>query len=281
MKRIPETVASAQEYFKDFFHEQWTSIGRETPELLRTLSVNLSRAIPALVHDRQQECATTCRTAIGDCGDWKEVNLYSSMQQIVASTNASAFVGRELGTSRKWIQAVERLPMAMAIGIISLAAVPRPIKPFIEPLVFLPVLKLRWDMTRMLTPVIEGDMKEYESSTDKKDLQGPKRQGKVPLTGWLMERYGPARGTVQQIVSDYILTSFESTPSSAGTLYFIMAELAADPELVDLLRDEIKTVAQDGKLPTTHLYELHKMDSVMRESSRMNPFNFCIPPPAI
>lgn len=46
-----------------------------------------------------------------------------------------------------------------------------------------------------------------------------------------------------------------------------------DPALADILREEIKTFATDGNLPLTDLNELKKMDSVMRESARVNPFS--------
>ena len=52
-----------------------------------------------------------------------------------------------------------------------------------------------------------------------------------------------------------------------------MGELAADPALADTLREEIIKYARDGNVPPAHLSELRKMDSVMRELTRVNPFS--------
>ena len=128
-------------------------------------------------------------------------------------------------------------------------------------------------MASMLTPIIQNDIRGFEHSTDKKALLGLKERGKVPLTGWLLNRYRPGQATMNRLIDDYITLSFESTASSAGTLFFVMGELAADPALADLLREEIIECAPDGKLPLTHLTELRRMDSVMRESTRANPFS--------
>lgn len=80
-----------------------------------------------------------------------------------------------------------------------------------------------------------------------------------------------------QLTHDYIVTSFESTPSTAGTLYFILAELVTRPELMEELRRELVQITdKDGYLPQTHVSVLPKLDSVMSESSRINIFSYCM-----
>lgn len=273
IKKLPEKQASALAFFRDSFNEPWSGIPRQTPELLKTISVDLARAIPAFVRARQIDCAAACDSVIGTCVKWKEVTLFAGMQELVASTNASAFVGRDLGTNRKWTRSVERLPMAALIGTVLLSYLPILLRPFLKPVFYGPAVWLRWNMAAMLKPIIQEDIHDYEQSKDKKSRVGPKEKGKVPLTGWLLNRYKPHQKIMKRFVDDYITLSFESTASSAGTLFFIMGELAADPALADILREEILQYAPDGKLPLTHLNELRKMDSVMRESTRANPFS--------
>ncbi|KAL8727211.1 MAG: hypothetical protein Q9166_006175 [cf. Caloplaca sp. 2 TL-2023] len=260
IKILPEQQASALAFFRDSFHEPWSGIPRQSAELLKTVSVDLARAIPAFVRGRQTDCAAVCESVIGTPPEWKEATLFAGMQEIVASTNASAFVGRELGTNRKWIRSVERLPMAALIGTVLLG--------------YLPIL--RWNMASMLTPILQDDIHNFEHSADKKQLHGSKEKGKLPMTSWLLNRYKPGQATMKRLIDDYITLSFESTASSAGTLFFIMGELAADPELADTLRRELMNCAPTGDLPLTHLTELRKMDSVMRESTRANPFSHLV-----
>ena len=235
--------------------------------------MELTRAIPSLVQWRQQDCAAAFNMAVGACPEWRDIKLYATMQDMVASVNASAFVGRELGTDQKWIRAVDRMPMAVAIPTIVLSYLPALLRPVAKPFLFFPLKVTRWNIKRMLRPVLEKDIREYESSTDKKDLLGPKKQGKVQLTGWLLARY-KGKLDIDVLVQDYITLSFESTPSTASTLFFVVCELAADPALQDVLRQELQEQADHGRLPRTHLNELRKMDSVMRESARVNPFSY-------
>ena len=265
--------ASTLAYFRDTFHEPWSGIPRQTVELIKAISIDLARAIPTLVRGRQVDCAAACEKVIGTTNGWKEITLFAGMQDIVASTNASAFVGRELGLNRRWTRSVERLPMAALIASVVLGYLPVLLRSLFKPILFAPAIWLRWNMTRMLTPILQEDLREFEQNTDKKLLLTPKENGKAPMTAWLLNRYKPGAATITMLADDYITASFESTTSSAGTLFFIMAELAADPALADTLREEIMKYAPDGKLPLTHLMEMRKMDSVMRESSRTNPFS--------
>ncbi len=227
------------------------------------------------MQNRQQDCAAASEQVLGQSADWKEVMLYTSIEDIVVATNASAFVGRNLGTNKSWMTTVARLPLAVAIPTIIISFTPIMLRPFIKPLVFAPAIWMRHKLIRMLDPVLKRDMQEYDANEDKKSLAGPGEQGKVSLTRWLLRRYpATVKDVKQRLMDDYINASFESTPSSAGTLFYMVVELATDPALADILRKEIKEVAPDGKLPLTHLNELKKMDSVMRESARVNPFSY-------
>ena len=242
----------------------------------RTISVDLTRAIPSLIRERQHDCATACESVIGHCAEWKDVTLYSNIQKIVVSTNSSALVGRELGTDKTWISNVERLPMAVAIPTVVLSLVPVMLRPFLKPIVFAPAIYTSWVLSRLLTPVVKDDMKEYRLDEDKKKvLAAAQAKGKVALTSWLLHRYPDAdeKAMTDILLRDYINVSFESTTSTAGTLFYILTELAANPGLADLMREEIRSFAPDGMLPLTHLNELRIMDSVMRESARVNPFS--------
>ena len=55
-----------------------------------------------------------------------------------------------------------------------------------------------------------------------------------------------------------------------------MYDLASMPEMIDVLRNEIRTVLNeyDGVFTTKALYSMKKLDSFIKESQRMNPLSF-------
>ncbi|RMZ71754.1 cytochrome P450 oxidoreductase [Pyrenophora seminiperda CCB06] len=273
IKRLPERIASAQDFFVKTYFGQYTTAGTETPTLLKAVSVDLARSIPAKVPSRQEDAKHAIAEAIGDCPEWKEVKLFPAVTNIIAQMNACSFIGREAGRSKHWVNLVSKYPFQVMIGTFMIAPVPRILQNLLAPLIFAPAIITKWRMKWAITPIIKKDMHEFLNTADKKDLLRLTEDGKVPFTASLMTRYKANEATLSQLLHDYITVAFESTPSSAAALYLLLRELAAHPELLDILRDELREVMVDGKLPKSHLAELRKMDSVMRESARANPFS--------
>ncbi|KAI1505452.1 cytochrome P450 oxidoreductase GliF [Biscogniauxia marginata] len=273
IKRLPEETASAKNFFHKVNYGSWSSIGRETHTLVKTILADLTRSIPARVLNRQQDCRMAFESIIGFCPEWKEIPLLFTTFEIVAKINACSFVGRDLGSNQKWVRAVMHSPLFIHVAVTLTTSCPQLLRPLLAPLVFLPTLKNQWDMKRLLIPVLKEDVKEFQETSDKKEILRPKSEGKLPLTALLLSRYKFNEPSLRQLVEDYVLISFDSTPSTASALYHAIYELAAHPSAADVLRQELDEIMVDGKLPSTHLQELRRMDSFLRESLRMHPIS--------
>ncbi|KJK75899.1 hypothetical protein H634G_09264 [Metarhizium anisopliae BRIP 53293] len=271
IKRLPEHTASAKGFFHATNYGHWSHIGTETPQLIKSVIADLTRSLPAQVLTRQQDCQMAFDDVIGRSRQWKAFPLMMTTFEIVTRINACSFVGRELGTNRSWVRAVMMSPIFIHVAVTLLNACPLILRPLMAPICFFPTIKNKWDMARLLTPVLKTDMKDYYEAKDKKEILRPRAEGKIPFTGFLLSRYQAAEATIKQLVADYIIISFDSTPSTASALFHVLCELALHPEAADILRQELDEVLVDGNLPGTHLQELRKMDSFLRESFRLHP----------
>ncbi|KAK7984740.1 hypothetical protein PG988_002362 [Apiospora saccharicola] len=271
LKRLPEHTASAKGFFHAANYGDWSLIGTETPSLLKTIMADLTRSLPARVYNRQQDTRASFEAVVGYCPDWKPFNLMMTAFEIVAQINACSFVGRELGCNRKWVRAVMMSPLVIHVAVTLLNACPRLLRPLMKPILFLPTLKNQWDMKRLLVPTLQKDLKDFQEAPNKRELIQPRPEGDIPFTAFLLSRYKAAEATIKQLVTDYVLVSFDSTPSTASAFYHILCELAQRPEAISILRQELDEMMVDGKLPATHLQELKRMDSFLRESFRLHP----------
>ncbi|RDL33243.1 putative cytochrome p450 oxidoreductase [Venustampulla echinocandica] len=271
LKRLPEHTASAKGFFHAANYGDWSLIGRETSTLLKGIMADLTRSLPARVFSRQQDCRMAFDSTIGYCPEWKEFNLLFTTFDLVAQINACSFVGRELGCNRKWVRGVMMSPIIIHVAVTMMDSLPILLRPLLVPLIFLPALKNQWDMKRLLVPYLKEDIKTFNEAVDKKELLKPKSEGKIPFTAILLSRYKAAEATIRQLVEDYVLISFDSTPSTTSALYHVICELVKNPEAADILRRELNEVIVDGKLPSSHLQELKRMDSFLRESFRLHP----------
>ncbi|KAI1174430.1 cytochrome P450 [Nemania sp. FL0916] len=272
IKRLSEEEASAQDFFYDATHGYYTNIGLETPALWKTIGIDLARAGPPIVTTKQKDARISFDRYIGYCPDYKPFKLFDTMMKIVALTNGASFVGRDVAGG-KWHELVPQLPMTTFFAVVSLAWIPRLIRPIFEPLLLLPNMKVQRDMRRILDPIIKQDLSEWHAAKDKKELLKVEEGKRLPYHKWLISRYDdPSDATPHQLGTDQIITAFESTVSTALVLYNILMDLAVRPELQDELRKEIAENTIDGQLPSTNLKELRKMDSIMRETFRTSPF---------
>jgi hypothetical protein len=279
VKRLPPSKASAVQWFTEVMFQGWRFVGRDSSSLHKTLAVDLPRALSGRVHECQSESKLACEAALGENAEWKPFSLFSTMSQIVVSTNSVGLVGPKLGNSKKWQNSVQRFPMAVMISIFICHSVPRLLRPLVAAVALLPARIMSWYMMKLVHPTAAKDIKEYEDSGAEQDKESLLRKISVdqfPMAAWLLSRYPAEERNIDQLKRDFILASFHSTPSISATLYSIMSELVVRPGLADELRQEISQVTVDGKLPQTQLGELKKMDSFMRETTRMNLFGYLI-----
>lgn len=147
---------------------------------------------------------------------------------------------------------------------------PRLLRPIAATVFYFPALMVYKYMSYLLRPTIEQAMREQNSLAN----GSSKVEKKLTLVHMLMDRYKQGEFQYDQLVKDVITATFESTPTTAVSLYWMLTELLQRPDLVEELREEVTGVLHDGKLPATPLTELPKLDSFMRESARVNIFHY-------
>ncbi|KAK4165472.1 cytochrome p450 oxidoreductase [Cladorrhinum sp. PSN259] len=277
VKRIPESRASLLAFFKVSFNKKWSGMPSHTPEMMRAVSVDLSRNIPSIIEQRQKDCARAFADNIGDCPKWKEILVYKAIQSIAVTINACALVGSGLGHNKTWIRHSQLLTIWVAFPTFVLSFLPPILKQLLKPFLFIPIRYTRFILRHLLTLVLKQELAEL-SALEKPTVIN----NKMALATFLLNRYPQSslihKNPIPQVVSDVLDISLESAPSTSGTIYWILMELAADPSLVTALREEIAKATKPfgGKLPPTQLNELRLMDSVMRESIRVNCFSHVI-----
>ncbi|KAI8946241.1 cytochrome P450 [Xylaria longipes] len=275
VKSLPVAQASLMEYFAHCFFEGWHFLGREIGALHGTLQVDLSRSLPARVHERQEVARKAFKSVVGPCPEWKSMRLYGTIQKLVAMTNTPALVGPELGADTRWLNGLDMFIYSLMFAIFALSPVPRMLRPIAKYMAWGPNWFVFWRLKRLAYPVVEQDLREYSNREKSQTKSSDKSATEKPRLGtWLAARYRPEDRAADRLAHDFIVTMFESMTTTVCTLYFILSELVLRPELADELRAEIKANLVDGQLPMSSLGELRNMDSFMREATRTNVFSY-------
>ncbi|KAK0641438.1 cytochrome P450 [Cercophora newfieldiana] len=272
VRRLGARTASLVDFLTTVQFGGWKLIGTDdsSSTLHKTASTDLARSVGPLGPARQQVAREALQAVVGDAPQWKTVNLFWTVLEVVAATGAIGLVGEPLSRDPRWLRAVRTLPIFVGIGVYISCFMPRLLRPFVATLSYTPAWLLHKYLAHLLRPSVERAIKETSEST--KEGGAPK---KTTLIHLLLARYKPGGLDTTQLIRDVITATFESTPTTAVSLYWMLTELVLRPDLVSELRAELQSILlPDGSLPPTQLTELTKMDSFMRESARVNTFHY-------
>lgn len=87
-----------------------------------------------------------------------------------------------------------------------------------------------------------------------------------------MDELSKAYGSVSDPSREQVGLAVAAIHTTSNLITNVVYDLAAYPEYIEPLREEIKAVlAEDGSLMKTSLLKLKLMDSVIKESQRINP----------
>jgi cytochrome P450 len=187
----------------------------------------------------------------------------------VAIVSSRIFTGDDLCHNEEWLK--------VAIGythyVFLAAQAVKSCNPLLRPFVFrfLPDVRKLWELRstayRLLTPIIRARIK------------ASKRQGYTKpsdMLQWTMDardQKGISNDDYETLVQQQLALTFSSLHTTSMAVTNMIFDLAAMPEYILILRDEIQEGLKetggmwDGKLMKT----LKKTDSFMKESQRHNP----------
>lgn len=273
VRRLGAQTASLVDFLTTVQFGGWKLIGTDdsSSTLHKTASTDLARSVGPLGPARQQVARDALQAAVGDAPEWKTVSLFWTVLEVVAATGAIGLVGEPLSRDPRWLRAVHTLPIFVGIGVYISCFMPRLLRPLVANVSYAPAWLLHKYLAHLLRPTVEQAIKDV-SAASKEGSSSPEKPTLIHL---LLARYKPGELDTEQLIKDVITATFESTPTTAVSLYWMLTELVLRPDLVEELRSELESVLlSDGTLPPTQLTELAKMDSFMRESARVNTFHY-------
>ena len=91
------------------------------------------------------------------------------------------------------------------------------------------------------------------------------------LLSWMIECADSSEQDPRHLAHLEIVISLAAIHTSQMNAVHVSYDLAARPEYLDQLRDEIRSVAAESGWNKTSYAKLRKMDSFMKESQRFNP----------
>ncbi|KAF2763381.1 cytochrome P450 [Pseudovirgaria hyperparasitica] len=236
----------------------------------RTLQEKLTPNLNRLARPMQEELEYAINMEIPESnGEWVQIKPYHSILRLVARVSARVFLGVPLCRSEEWLEISTEFTENTFISLVILRMFPR----FLHGIVswFLPSVWRANNYIRRAKRLLTPEIKERQAAWRK----GYQTEKQMSLLSWMIEIASEAESKPQDLAHLEVVISLASIHTSQMNAVHVLYDLAAHPECIPILLEEIDSVVKEKgdcmSWDKTSFYKLKRLDSLMRESQRHNP----------
>ena len=254
------------------------------PVHIKIISVLLTREIGNLVPDLLDEIQHSVDELWGtDSDNYKGVCVYDTLRRTVGQVTNRAFVGLPFCRDPALLDAAMAFAQDIPIGSTLINLFPSPLRPVVAPLLTLPNRIHTNRFYRILRPEINRRLKVLEDGpnpvTTPSDSKTSSQATPNDFLQWSIQQAkslpDPYFSRPDTLAGRILIVNFTSIHTSSFGITHAVLDLASyNPEFITSLRDEIESVlaAHGGVWTKKALANMPKLDSIMRESARLNSF---------
>lgn len=168
----PDSTLSSAEVRKERHAVRYLNIGVEFGStvffLERIIGDSLRRKLDMIQGPMYDEIRLGMDEVFGlDETEWRTVNVYNSLQEIILSSMSRVLFGLPLGRDKTFLTSFRRYILAMGIGTIVIGELPRMLKGLIVPIFNVPLWYLRRKTLKALLPVVIRQLSERDDNQAK------------------------------------------------------------------------------------------------------------------
>ncbi|TRM59925.1 cytochrome P450 [Schizophyllum amplum] len=195
--------------------------------------------------------------------EWCTVGGFQSTMTMVARVSNRYFVGLPLCRNDEFL----RSNMRFAMDVISVSSKLKKYPGFLRPLLgnFLsPYKNMAKDLSGHVGTVVAQRIHDDDT------LGNDRPDRPTDLISWILNHVDPRHRTVDDVVMRIMGVNFAAIHTSTSTFTNVLFHLAAEPEYIEPLREEVEEVVGRHGWTKTAMREMIKLDSFLRESGRFN-----------
>ncbi|KAI0386473.1 putative cytochrome P450 [Hypomontagnella monticulosa] len=269
LKEYNRHEASGMKALADRHIGHYTTIDHESDIMLGAIKIDLNRHLGTFVGDVEHEVAHCFETQFPACDDWTPIDLHDKLLRIVAQASARIFVGYPMCRNEEWLDCSTKFATDVMTGGEKL----KQWHPYLRPIAqyFVPEMtRIRGDHQRALDLLLpELNRRLAEPADSNASVHNDMIQ-------WMQDRArktGDKSFDSKELANLQMLTATAAIHTTRLAIIHTLYDLAARPEYVEPLRDEILQVTKDsnGILQKQHLTQMRLLDSFMKESQRHSP----------
>ncbi|GJE92707.1 cytochrome P450 [Phanerochaete sordida] len=229
------------------------------------LRTTLTRNLRKLHEDIYDEICNSIAHCIPATDDWTPVVALDALLQIVARTSGRIILGLPFCRNTELLDIMINFTTDVVTSGLVFSFTPSPLKPLVKPFIT-KVDKMIDRALAMLRPTIEQRQNMME-----KQKHGEEWADKPnDILQWLMDAAEGEEREPRALTVRFLLVCFASIHTTSMTLTQALYRLAANPEYIAPLREEVESVLDQDGLSKATMEKLRKVDSFFKETQRID-----------
>ncbi|EIN06110.1 cytochrome P450 [Punctularia strigosozonata HHB-11173 SS5] len=270
LRRLPDDTMSFMDFITDFLATKFVfgNAVIDNPYHLHLIPSKLTKNLGTLFGEVREEVLLAFEELVPENGDdWVILPAMDTVRTIVCRTSNRFFVGYPLCRDIGWQNLNMRFAMENQVAQDRSMLIPDLLKPSLAPLL-LNMGKTVKEASVFMRPLVEERQRQYNQY----GIDYPDKPN--DFLAWMMDvAEGPTRG-LDDMVRRILHLNFSAIHTSTLTMTHAIYDLATNPELwLQPLREEVERVVAEEGWTKIAMTKMHKIDSFIKESSRINSFS--------
>ncbi|THU95307.1 cytochrome P450, partial [Dendrothele bispora CBS 962.96] len=236
----------------------------------------LTRTIGSLNHLLIEEIEDSMETIFGTDGLWREVGVFDSLTRTVGRVANRVFVGKELCSNMDFVMAGTKFARDISVSSYILHMFPKFLKPAVAWFATIPNRRHSGVAMKYLQPLIKQRMEDMN-----RKRADPSYHWEEPndFITWMVresfKRNTEDERSVYALAYRVVLLNFAAITTSTIMATNALLDIWSAPDsqsIVETLREEASRVLKEhnGQWTKAAVGKLHRLDSAIRESSRVS-----------
>ncbi|TQN64190.1 Cytochrome P450 monooxygenase ATR2, partial [Colletotrichum shisoi] len=271
LKKAPDDVISFSRSVDESMQSQYTKISSGAPIFVHAVKASLTPALPRLNASISDEVVESMRLELPQSTDWTEVNINAKLLRIVAMVSGRVFIGSELCRDERYLDASINYTVDVMTAVFVIELVPSFLRPIVAP--WLPTTKKLYrriaEAESVFRPIVAARREAAAAKRD--DYREPD-----DMLQWILNaqtKFGQLSN--HDLASAQMGISFAAIHTTTMTATNALYWLAAKPELIPMLRDDVQQALLEsgGEFTSGALQNMKKLDSFLKEVMRLSPLS--------
>ena len=231
-----------------------------------SVRIKLTQSLNLITKDLCEETDSTLRDMFGESEEWRSCYFQRICPDLVARLSSRVFLGPVVAHDQEWLRIAVDYTIKMMSAARALRLWPSALQPFVH--YFVPECRALRAQSSVARRIIDGEIQRRRVKWEQDVKNGKPVSKTADSLGWMQEL---SHGKPFDLAGGQLGLTFAAIHTTSDLLTKVLYRLCMSPEYMQALREEMISVLTKEGWKKTSLYQMKLLDSLLKETQRLEP----------